>query len=381
MKLFDDFERTELIPQETSNFQTYNLSSHPEITSQRTMCNEWFSRFPTAGQSDLRNGFCSDDNQAHRSAWFELLLHEILHRLGCSLAHHPTDSNTSRRPDYLVEGAEKDCYLEATVIFADAADRRVTPQEEKLLKLIDDLESPNFMLFPRSSGELYASADAGEILERVRGFLENHEPESVRRLADIGEPRPSVTLSLDGWTMELDLVPRDSPDPSGSTLPFTPFATASVDGTDDLITDKVIRKIVGKDADKLSRPLVVAAVMPTPNYCPKIDAIPRLLGPDAVVPGEGSGSDSTIVRRGAEGVGIGPNGSWRHNNCHAVWMFPDAWATSLSVPGEYQPWLFLNPLTDVNLPDELLRVSHVRIVNGERPEWVDGIDLKELLSG
>lgn len=376
MQLFDDFERTEPYPQGRSIFDTYNLSSYPDVATQRDSCNDWFSRFPSRGQSDLRKWFRSDEDKTHRSAWFELLLHEALNRLGCSLTHHPTDSNTSRRPDFLVSGKDKDCYLEATVIFSSAADRRVTKQEERFLKLIDELESPNFMLFPHLTGELYTDPEEDQSIDEVRSFLEEHNPENVKRLVDDGGARPSLTFTVGDWTLELDLVPRDFPSPVGSTIPFTPMATATLDAVDNLIADKVIRKIVGKDCDKLSRPLVVAAVLPSLAVALPLEALPQLLGP-LVLPRV---VDGTTYARGGEWVWIDAEGDERFENCHAVWLFPDAWALGPSVPQNYKPWLFLNPLVEVALPDELLGVSHIRLVNGQPPQIVEGVDLSQLLS-
>lgn len=383
MHLFDEYERSELNPEALSYFSVIDSSAHPLHAEIRDRCNDWFSRFPEGrDKRDLRVRFRDLDNHTHYSAWFELLLHETMRRLGCSLEVHPKDPGTTRRPDFLVHGGETSCYLEATVISATAADRRVTSHEEEVLEWIRSLKCSQFMLFPSLDGELYELPDKQEVLEPIREFLAESHPPNVAYPEENGISGPHLSLTFGQWTLELELIFGEPERSSGSIMPFDPLSTAALHTTDDLITDKIISKITGKNADSLSAPLVVAATMPTPNYMPTIDAIPRLLGPDVLKPVP-SGSDPHVVsyQRGGEGVWIGPEGRWRNGNCHAVWLFPDAWTTSLSIPSGYQPWLFLNPLTEVDLPDELLRVSHVRIVNGEPPKWIDGLDLSQLLSG
>ena len=67
-----------------------NRSSWEGVRSIRDLLESWFSRYPKGHPADLRGRFRSADDSNHRSAFFELFLHEVLYRLACHPLVHPT---------------------------------------------------------------------------------------------------------------------------------------------------------------------------------------------------------------------------------------------------------------------------------------------------
>ena len=85
MRLFDTISRhDEGLPQFAEpEFIYLNRSAKPDVSHIRELLEAWLSRYPTSVQTDLCGRFRSPDDTPHRSAFFELFLHELLLRLGC----------------------------------------------------------------------------------------------------------------------------------------------------------------------------------------------------------------------------------------------------------------------------------------------------------
>ena len=82
--LFDDTKRTDARQQQIkeSIFACLNRSARREIIEICGRLESWYERFPVEARDDLRGRFRGDDH-AHRGAFFELLIHEVLIRLDC----------------------------------------------------------------------------------------------------------------------------------------------------------------------------------------------------------------------------------------------------------------------------------------------------------
>ena len=383
MQLFSDRKRTEDSPDTGSKFEVYDRSAWPGVEQFRQRCNEWFAHFPAVAQADLRARFRSSDNDQHNSAWFELVLHEILLRLGCTIeAAHPNVPNTVTRPDFLVQANDTRFYLEAMVIHASSDDRIVTPIEDEVSRWINAIPNPNFTLSLHVTGELREQPRKREVTRAIERLMAKHNPADVRRLVADGTPAPRTTLTFGDWSLEAKLVPSDNGIADGLTIGNPPMSSSVVDKADELRTQKITEKLRAKDDDELDAPLVLAVALSTHLYEPKQDLLPMLLGKALQRRNPKTGARA-IYRRGDAGVWVRNDGSQRHLNCQALWVFPSPWI-SYSTPQWYQPWLALNPFVDVDLPDQLLQVPRVSATwesaNQGAIRWSDGVDLYTLLT-
>jgi hypothetical protein len=100
-----------------SHFDYLNSSGRVEAVRVRTVVEEMFSRYPPAGQDGLRHRLRSIDDNTHLSAFFELALHDLTLRAGCTVLEiEPDLKETSRSPDFLIETPQgQRFYLEATL--------------------------------------------------------------------------------------------------------------------------------------------------------------------------------------------------------------------------------------------------------------------------
>jgi hypothetical protein len=83
MSVFDDIERNELGPRPYAqpDFNYLNASARPGVHAIRHAIEDWFLHYPNDDRGELRARLRSEDNYQHRSAFFELFLHELLFRL------------------------------------------------------------------------------------------------------------------------------------------------------------------------------------------------------------------------------------------------------------------------------------------------------------
>ena len=155
MELFSDFERTAELSElrRLSLFEAFDQAPYAGAATFREMCNDWFSRFPSSERVDLKGRFTSSDDDVHKSAWFELLLHEPLLRLRLTTVVHPEVTHTTKRPDFLGSGKDRRFFLEAVAVSATADRRRVTAAEETVFGWIDEtLQSfSSFLTLPGNS--------------------------------------------------------------------------------------------------------------------------------------------------------------------------------------------------------------------------------------
>jgi hypothetical protein len=150
MLLFDELARTELrsARYSESRFNYYNQSARPSIAVLREMLEAWFERYPEDKKASLRGRFRSENDSQHKSAFFELYVHELLVRLDFDVEAEPDLADSGTHPDFLAyrSGTPK-FYVEATLAGLPtqseySADRRKAAVQD----VINSINSPNFFL-------------------------------------------------------------------------------------------------------------------------------------------------------------------------------------------------------------------------------------------
>src|ERR1700693_5123806 len=98
VNLFDNAERKETAPRRycQSEFVYLNTSGRPGVETIRKALDAWFSCYPNNEKTELRSRFRSEDDYQHRSAFFELFLHELFKNLAIDCEVHPKLKTTSR---------------------------------------------------------------------------------------------------------------------------------------------------------------------------------------------------------------------------------------------------------------------------------------------
>lgn len=119
MLLFDDIQRTDMTRREPDEpLSAYlNRSARPRVAVVRDRLEGWYAHYPAYAKT---RGFLGQTDGDFFAKSFELLVHELLMRLDCTiLAVEPNVSGNSGKPDFWVEADRMQLYVECTTVNPD----------------------------------------------------------------------------------------------------------------------------------------------------------------------------------------------------------------------------------------------------------------------
>lgn len=216
MTLFDTVERTDTTAarRAESAFNVLNRSADPQVSRVRESMETWFGSFPEPAKAELASRLRSGDQRGFESAFFELFLHEVAHRLGCELEPHPELTGTSKHPDFLVRSpSHEPSYLEA-VVSSELSDEELGAEKraDELLDGLNRLEVSNFFL-----GVCVLIQGPKPLSQRrLRQFAEIQlaqlTPQAVENAMQSGalQGPPRFRYRDEGWDIELTPMPKSA---------------------------------------------------------------------------------------------------------------------------------------------------------------------------
>ena len=220
MRLFDDMERTftGLAEVNESHFSFLNRSAIDRAVVARELCERWYEDYSKdAAEAELkrfRSSFRSSIYRQHYSAWFELLVHQILLRLGFSVSTHPDLHGTDKHPDFAATSGDSRILVEATVVAPDNDPFALSPFEQDAQRKLAQLKSTNFFLWIlEARGTLDRFLPSRQLLRPFQELLDKHDPDDVTRLIDEEGERaqPMEVIRIRDWELTVALWPV-SPD-------------------------------------------------------------------------------------------------------------------------------------------------------------------------
>ena len=357
LTLFDEFERTNTCdkPSTQEMVDFINESAWPSSERVRTVFEQWFSTYPDEGKKNLRRRFREGHHQ-HDSAAFELMLHELLRRLGFAVVVEPQLREGHGRPDFAITDQRgRASYIEATV--AEYTGLRLgDPLHNEVFDAINEIRPPDgIALRADPRGALEQAPSRTRIQETVREWLEGIDP---ARIID-GGPVENRRLKFrcGKWRLKLTAIPWEPGNAhqliQAGPMPFS----ADIDDVA-YLKNKLLTK--ARRYRNLDKPLIVALSIPGSP----VDADAQL----ATLFGERDGCHSiggahTVVT-GAARV---PDSAWLDNDgprsrgLHGVTFFRD-WMQSVS--GSHA-CTYINPFVDAEIPNELLQLGSARVQDGQ----------------
>lgn len=213
--LFDDIKREYEGPilHAEPMFVYLNRSARSKAVRIRATLEGWFSHYPEGDtKTDLEGRFRSGDDSQYRSSFFELLLHELLLQLNCSVEPHPQVDGTTNRPDFLVTPTSgSPFYLEAAVV-SDESDEEAAARARlnTIYDVLDRLDSPDFFIGLQISGLPTSQVPARQIRAFLAKNLASVDPDEITRLymTEGFEALPRWPFSHDDWTVEFYPIPK-----------------------------------------------------------------------------------------------------------------------------------------------------------------------------
>ena len=370
MSLFDSIARDQPNDhnEQTSRFDFINKS--PLHCGVRDTLETWFRDFPSCAQPDLRKRFRSKVLENHEGAFFELFLHELLRRLGCSLEPHPMITGTKNKPDFRVRH-QGDCfYVEATAVGQADGPFTRNNNEEDVINKLKQLKSPYFDIAINMEGKLNETLNKEYVCCPFRELLSSHQPDEVRKLIDRGgvSAAPSRILSHKGWSLTGRLVPINKQEKYASESRPIRIHNAVAKRTNVVSPLRnALRKKSGKYGS-LDRILIMALNARDMFYNGEDHDLDLLFGDQAVQISEDRSNTIRIK-----------NGLWSQDSCHhidAVAMFGKVDAFNFpyaSVCIYFNPWK-----PSIVIPDVLFQLPYA-MVCGDKIKRVAGRKVADIL--
>lgn len=358
LTLFDELERTDdsYRRRTESAFAYLNRSPRPDCGVKRVTLERWFTEYPGDSKKELRARF-RDDDQNHESAFFELLVYEVLRRLSLALRVDPKPRTGRGRPDFEATDTRGDAYyVEATVagqsILPDHG-----PLEAQVLDAIDDLarEEPiPIALEPEFTGKLKRAPSLGRIKRELSMWLRGLDLSDSSQVGSYAGLSHTVRCD-DSCSLTLTVV--DAPQFPATALVRQGVYTVAPPDADDMM---------GKIRDKasqfgtLDRPLLVAVSPRGLTDCE--DEMDALFGRLGFRLHEDSAGNviAQIPERERDSVWIRRTGS-QYSRLHGVLFFRRATLWNLT---QASARLYVNPYIEAEVPDELRRLGSARVQDG-----------------
>ena len=329
----------------------------------------WLERYPPYARQHLQRRLWND------SAWFELLVHELLGRLGCKVDVIDID-NTDKTPDFLGSYGDRNCYVEATTVNPRDNPSILDPNLQDALRKLNELSSSDFQIRLSVEGKIQRTLGKDELVKTFGKLLREHGPVTVQQqIRVMGEfYAPFAELRGKGWRLRGELVPISPEhrlDGKARELIIGPIGTFAGDASPE------VQKAVSKKASKYGRlnaPLIVAANVLDIRFDREAE-LAALFGQEQIqyFPSRPDVPDKLI--RKPDGVWIKGGYQPRYTRLAGVIMFNGffPWSPRGSV------CLYLNPFnSNLALPEALYKLPYAK-GEGGYIRRTEGADIETLL--
>ncbi|MGQ3098490.1 MAG: hypothetical protein ACT6R7_08490 [Brevundimonas aurantiaca] len=378
MSIFDDIERVEDSGAEhgETRFAYWNRSGRPGFSALRAKVDELVLNYPERHRDGLVGRIRSDDDVAHESAMFELLLHQALISGGAEIeAIEPNLPHTDRSPDFLVKLANGErLYLEATLATGlSDKERRSKRLFDAAVQAINSVRSTDFWLEVEITGKPSQPVRLRNLRRSIEQWLAGLDHAQVSAAwNDEGkrDERPPFRHSEAGMQVSLRPIPKKDRREHGRAI-----GVQSGEVWSRTVGAALRQAIEGKSNryGELDLPFVVA-VNGLDHNAEEHDAMAALIGQEVYrfVPGA---ADSGRWDRDWDGVWISPNNGPRRQGVSGVLVFNElsVWAA------ERKRGLFVhNPWARQPLTSSPMNVDRLLPQDGEFVRS-DGKTFSELL--
>lgn len=216
LRLFDEIEHEGNGPPEynESQFSYLNRTAKKDAYKIRAVLEDWFSHYPDRDdKADLRGRFRDKDYIQHESAFFELLLHEMLIRLGYGMVIHPQiDDSITRKPDFLANLEGHGEFIVEAVLALDESRKDTAARARKnvVYDTINKLKSPKFFIGMKLFGDPQTPPPGKKIRKLLKSEIDilDYDDILVRYNEGDFDSLPKWKFEHDGWNIEFFPIPK-----------------------------------------------------------------------------------------------------------------------------------------------------------------------------
>ncbi len=207
MRVFDDFERTDMKPSlnKGNTYSFLNRSGWEECKNVRDRIEDWFSQIPNEHKSEL---LCrmKDRRDKFEEVYFEMFIYQLLISLNYIVTIHPDNNFNGNHPDFLAElpSGEK-LYVETTVIHDK------DPEDNFVDFLQDELNKCNIYNFGLAINdyELYdrQKVSFAKLRKEIEKWAFSINSEDIN--VEDNDNWPIREFENEGMLLEIELIPLE----------------------------------------------------------------------------------------------------------------------------------------------------------------------------
>jgi len=362
-KLFENWTRTKEGPLQRGErpYDYYDQSARKGYQSLRDILNLWVSEIEDANfRDEIISRITKAGNAGFRAALSELVVHDLLVRLGFTIATHPTLPGATKRPDFALTDAKgrASAYVEVTTVNRPDSQEKEDNRESIVFNAINQLRVPDGSLLG------YTLVKAGSDSPPLREFLTSIENWVAANAGRAKSDEVVEKFSTGDWIVELELFSATGvSDATGAIATAWLGGGALAPHID--VRAALYRKSRGYG--EMGAPYIIAVA----------DAKGHMFGKQQVrnAVTEAVFGDERAVLVGNEPAKLdyAPNGFWRGpngpRNTHvtAVLFLPQTDIWKFRDP-KWEPILAVNPWATATLPNSFKSLSRLE---AEGDNWVE----------
>ena len=243
-----------------STFDYLQRSSRPESIRICQWINEWFEDLPPNQRAAFESRLKDKNSELFQSAVFELQVHTMLRRMGCSVEIEADFPGTDKRIDFLASNDGDLFYVEANQFgFGKGALAVHSNEYDVVMKIRKRFPNPHSHILLNAQGELNETLGADFVTKPFRKLLDRYTADEVKKIDSNPRFRDILReqICVGGWELTGSLMPKHSPSQKGHVT--GPARAAIVDGSTPLrrALSKKARKWQDEDFNRV--PFFVAA--------------------------------------------------------------------------------------------------------------------------
>lgn len=191
----------------------------------RAVMEGWLSRYPEVHRDGLVARLRSNIDEQHRSAFFELFIHELLIVNSFTIMEiEPTLQHTTKKPDYLVQAPDGGrAYVECVIAWGKSpAETAATNRLNQALRAVDTYPCETHFLDLHVRGSPDSPVPINQMKAAMKAWGDQLKP---------GESAPPFTYSFGGMRLMLTAWPKNTPKAGRAIgVRHFPVETVTTDG-------------------------------------------------------------------------------------------------------------------------------------------------------
>lgn len=333
-----------------NTYHFYDGSAKENFVRVRERMNDWFFRYPSDHQAQLKSDFKAQFD----SAYFELFIHELFLKQGFRMEPHVSLDTSTKTPDFLAVKKGLEIYIEAKVATdLTEAEVAIRDRQDTLLDSINEIPCKDFWL---SINRLEFKTNRSPKISAIKAHIQKsfhdlrEELKNVEGLQNNPDFIRNYSYSDDCLDLEYALYPSTvEPEPLIVSQPPVAFWGGS---------DESIRKAVSNKARRyglLDKPFIVCINATSYKYTTARDAFNAIFGNHWVT------KDGIEVIPHSDVNGIFNNKTPKFTTVSAVFIT----RTSPHNAHRTEHWLLENPSARNSIDFSQLDLSYYKLVDNK----------------